>query len=220
MTIYLSIDSFLFIIIVSFSLLGSFIVSINRRCDLKIQIGYFFVGFIGRFLPPGAAVLSSMGMVDTTSKCGAHVPGPTDERLCPPYPDFSVPLSWAVSFLFSSIRSRYLLTVSGHSRADGVRVRAPGHRQVTNACSHLFLFLSFFFFNNKKKDIERKKENKWARAATNRRMSREKEKKRCRRRQPMGWVGQSPRLQIDISLSTPSPRLHHIALRNSHLTSR
>ena len=154
MTIYLSIDSFLFIIIVSFSLLGSFIVSINRRCDLKIQIGYFFVGFIGRFLPPGAAVLSSMGMVDTTSKCGAHVPGPTDERLCPPYPDFSVPLSWAVSFLFSSIRSRYLLTVSGHSRADGVRVRAPGHRQVTNACSHLFLFC----FNNKKKDIERKKE--------------------------------------------------------------
>ena len=151
MTIYLSIDSFMFIIIVSFSLLGSFIVSINRRCDLKIQIGYFFVGFIGRFLPPGAAVLSSMGMVDTTSKCGAHVPGPTDERLCPPYPDFSVPLSWAVSFLFSSIRSRYLLTVSGHSRADGVRVRAPGHRQVTNACSHLFLFLSFFFFNNKKK---------------------------------------------------------------------
>ena len=54
MTIYLSIDSFLFIIIVSFSLLGSFIVSINRRCDLKIQIGYFFVGFIERFLPPGA----------------------------------------------------------------------------------------------------------------------------------------------------------------------
>ena len=179
MTIYLSIDSFLFIIIVSFSLLGSFIVSINRRCDLKIQIGYFFVGFIGRFLPPGAAVLSSMGMVDTTSKCGAHVPGPTDERLCPPYPDFSVPLSWAVSFLFSSIRSRYLLTVSGHSRADGVRVRAPGHRQVTNACSHLFLFLFLFCFNNNKKRYRKEEGERaeWARAATNRRMSREKEKK-------------------------------------------
>ena len=199
--------------------MGSFIVSINRRCDLKIQIGYFFVGFIGRFLPPGAAVLSSMGMVDTTSKCGAHVPGPTDERLCPPYPDFSVPLSWAVSFLFSSIRSRYLLTVSGHSRADGVRVRAPGHRQVTNACSHLFLFLFCFFFKKRYRKEEGERAE-WARAATNRRTSREKEKKRCRRRQPMGWVGQSPRLQIDISLSTPSPRLHHIALRNSHLTSR